>query len=394
MKKGVLLFLLLGMQLFSRAGDKDLNSCLVSVEVLTKVSNKLNSLSQIDYTHTRIINYPSDNVYDQLTGRLYLDFTSADKIMGMKFFFESAYYISGFNGSEYFICDKDKKTLDFERLPNANSLKQKSFLNHSLYSLKNALPWEITDVSISKSVRDTAINNTPCFLVTLGMNNANLRASGAKGRLRSDIKMKYSVVISKGNYLPMQIVHHNNYNKNEIRTEFSDIKENDVSFDKNLFFYSNYTGYKVVDVGTIKAKPLISKARPAHDFKLPILDEGQQFISLDQFKGKVVLLDFWIIHCGPCIEVIPKVKNLVKKFDKNDLVFLSVNAYDSASQIESFQKKYPTADYNILYNGKEVADQYGVRAFPTFVLIDKKGVVLYAGGYNEEKLYNLIRMQL
>jgi thioredoxin-related protein len=50
--------------------------------------------------------------------------------------------------------------------------------------------------------------------------------------------------------------------------------------------------------------------------------------------------------------------------------------------------------YNVLINGKDLAEKYGISAFPTLVLIDKEGKVLYSGGFNQSEIEKLIEKAL
>jgi thiol-disulfide isomerase/thioredoxin len=70
-------------------------------------------------------------------------------------------------------------------------------------------------------------------------------------------------------------------------------------------------------------RPELVRARMAPPFSATTID-GQR-ISLDDFKGKVVLLDFWATWCGPCREALPHMKKIAKTFEGQPLVVLSVS---------------------------------------------------------------------
>jgi thiol-disulfide isomerase/thioredoxin len=71
------------------------------------------------------------------------------------------------------------------------------------------------------------------------------------------------------------------------------------------------------------SQPELARARMAPPFAVTTID-GQR-ISLDDLKGKVVLLDFWATWCPPCRRALPHVRDIAKKFQDQPLVVLSVS---------------------------------------------------------------------
>ena len=67
--------------------------------------------------------------------------------------------------------------------------------------------------------------------------------------------------------------------------------------------------------------------------------EGTTF-TLDELKGKVVVINFWFVACKPCVEEIPELNELVEKYEEKDVVFLSF-ALDNEKRLNSFLEKTP-----------------------------------------------------
>lgn len=96
--------------------------------------------------------------------------------------------------------------------------------------------------------------------------------------------------------------------------------------------------------------------------------KGNQY-SLEELKGKIVVLNFWFIACKPCIMEMPDLNELVAKYEGKDVVFLAI-AMDGDSDLEKFLEKTPF-DYQIIPSGSEIANKYEVLGFPTHVVIDQ-----------------------
>ena len=115
-------------------------------------------------------------------------------------------------------------------------------------------------------------------------------------------------------------------------------------------------------------------------------------LSLEALKGKVVLLDFWTYGCINCIHIIPDLKKLEEKY-ANQLVVIGVHSAKFQNEKETENIRRIILRYEIehpVYNDSEYAvwQSYGVRAWPTQVLIDPAGYVI--GGVSGEGNYEII----
>ncbi len=103
-------------------------------------------------------------------------------------------------------------------------------------------------------------------------------------------------------------------------------------------------------------------------------------ISLNKYKGKVILLDWWYIGCSPCIKA-HKDLMLLKQQYGDSLVILGMNPINRHGQINRFKRKHNYTD-TVLMATKEVKKAYKIRAFPTIYLINKEGYISYStAGY-------------
>jgi len=124
----------------------------------------------------------------------------------------------------------------------------------------------------------------------------------------------------------------------------------------------------------------------AHNFSLKSLNG--EIISLSDFKGKVVILDFWATWCPPCREEIPHFINLYEKYKNKGFQMLGVILDQNKDAVESFSKEY-NINYPLLTPDKKILKDYGpITYIPTTFIISKKGYVYkkYVG-YNSESVF-------
>ena len=101
--------------------------------------------------------------------------------------------------------------------------------------------------------------------------------------------------------------------------------------------------------------------------------DGKDF-DLNDLRGKVVLVDFWGTWCGPCVAELPKLKKLSAALKDKSFAMLGIAVDEKDSMARFFKRKGKLPWKNIVDPDGEIADEYGVQAFPTKLLIDAKGV--------------------
>jgi thiol-disulfide isomerase/thioredoxin len=99
-------------------------------------------------------------------------------------------------------------------------------------------------------------------------------------------------------------------------------------------------------------------------------------IDLKDVKDKIIVINFWFVNCGPCRREIPELNKLVDSFKTNEKILFIGVALDSKNDLENFLKQFPF-NYAIVDNGRWIADKYGIRFYPTHVIIDTEGKVYF-----------------
>jgi thiol-disulfide isomerase/thioredoxin len=125
-------------------------------------------------------------------------------------------------------------------------------------------------------------------------------------------------------------------------------------------------------LGMAKVPP---KAAP--DFTLLNID-GQQ-VSLQQYRGKVVFLNFWATWCIPCREEMPALERLHQTYQVQDLAIISIDLKESADQVKTFFQKHGLSFPSLLDSNGTVFRDYLVAGMPTTYLIDRDGTLLARG---------------
>ncbi len=100
-----------------------------------------------------------------------------------------------------------------------------------------------------------------------------------------------------------------------------------------------------------------------------------QSLNLQQFKGKVVYVDFWASWCGPCAKSFPFMNQLDNELKGQGLEVIGINLDEEIEEAKQFLQQTP-ASFTIAKDlDKKCAKDFGVKAMPSSYLIDRKGVI-------------------
>ena len=356
--------------------------------ILYLVSGHLNSLKNIRYELSRELNYASENYHNESKWMIYYDFQSTDSISGLKYQVEDATQKLVFNGTEKIELDKKLKTIKIDDNPGKNAIGTYSAFYNSIITLKNILPLLIKEPGQAKTISDTLLNNSSCYLITINTNKKRIQNSGnGFDAMTTKSNFIYKIIIDKKSDLPLQVIQGNDINNDFIKSVFTEIVTNIAAPPELSWYYSTYAG----EYTPAKDKPLLallSNGSMAPDWQLnPLI--GNKTVSLSDFKGNVVLLDFWIKNCGPCIQSIPHLNKLKEKFASKNFAIIGINSYDTKEEVAWFCNKHNTA-YKVLLNGRETASAYGVNGFPVFFILDKTGRIIYSHAGFDESLSSAV----
>jgi thiol-disulfide isomerase/thioredoxin len=111
--------------------------------------------------------------------------------------------------------------------------------------------------------------------------------------------------------------------------------------------------------------------------------------SLSEYRGKVVVMDFWATWCIPCSAVMPRMQKLHEKFAGSGVVVFGVNAWENSDPVGLMKKK--GFSYELLLKGEGIAAAYKVTTLPVVYIIGYDGEVIYCHeGVDDKNLSSII----
>ena len=154
-------------------------------------------------------------------------------------------------------------------------------------------------------------------------------------------------------------------------------------------------GMAAADILPIVGRSAVKLGEPAPDFQLRDL-EGR-LVTLSDFRGKVVLLNFWATWCGPCRVEMPAMEQLYRTFPRKDFEILAVSTDAQGEAVtRPFQKKNHLT-FPILHDDDYLVGlTYGARSLPMTFMVDRQGVIRHqifgARDWGAAEAHELVQM--
>lgn len=130
---------------------------------------------------------------------------------------------------------------------------------------------------------------------------------------------------------------------------------------------------------------------PASEFVLTDLDGKSH--GLEQYRGKIILLNFWATWCKPCTTEMPAMQTAYDQLREKGFVVLAVNELEDEARVREHIHSYKHTFPVLLDRENRVANQYGVFGLPVSVFIDQRGVVqeyIKGGLLTESKIHDIV----
>jgi len=121
----------------------------------------------------------------------------------------------------------------------------------------------------------------------------------------------------------------------------------------------------------------VIKVPPAKDpVAINLKDVDGKNVSISDFKGNIVFLNFWTTWCPTCRIEMPSMEKLHQKLKNKDFAMVTINLQESASQVKSFFEEFKLTFTALLDPTGEIGALFGIRAIPTTYILDKTGKII------------------
>lgn len=363
MSKYSILSFLLSFLMVSCASEKS------PQEVFEGAKEKVFSVNRLSFKQVMLWEDPNLGDIDTISMGLILQ-KNSEVTLGFDFVGTGDKYASTYiDGVLASISDKDSTVTYYPETEVAARLESNSFLSYSPVGLLKNGPWSyLGDTAIAGKIykeylwieMDTIITDIKVLLKNhIFINPSNEVVDHYSRRLFHDGKKSQFIEVNYSEY------------------NFADLAEK-LAYDVPFGYVSKPWGQKNPD-----AAQVLNKGDLAPDFELT--DEKGERVKLSELRGKKVLLDFSMIHCGWC-------KIAIDQFNKPDYQFaeniipLYVNPVDPKEKMDKYRSKV-SIPFPVLVNAEEVGKAYGVTGYPTFYLIDENGKVEdVVVGFSDEEI--------
>lgn len=376
-----------------------LASCKPDAEhILKKSFEKCQSIENGYYEMTRSMKYMSDNDTTSFSFNCYFKKLADDTIYSSAFHYQRYYggEYSGdvlYTGDDFVNYSKNDSTGEIRsKTLWAKNIKSVSH-NYTFYSpITNKESYPLPDESDLTDDRHTfqfvgevKINEFTCYHIKM-----NIKPENDSTEMMNTIREETHFWINKQDFIPVQYtIAYDMVMSNDTMYQFQknvlSKYELDMLFDETPITLTSVPEYvKLKDYVPYKMPELLPIDTLAPNWSLLSLKDT--LVSLSNFKGNVVLVDFFYKACYPCMLALPALQSLHEKYKGEGLRIIGIDPYDTKEKddIDSFLAKRGVT-YTILLGGKDVVREYHVSGYPTIYLIDKNGKIIFAQvGYGED----------
>jgi len=348
---------------------------LSPIEELKMIGLEMAKQKHVEYQYSIKFfrSYANDTSYSQ--GKIYFEINPKDTAIGYNFYAsESMDHMENelFYNGDYLIYLFPKDSVAFMK-PLCDyrdgHMTTYPFLEQSYGAIKLFLTDTLfTSMTDSLTRKDTVLNQQPCVMFSFWADNKLIdthKKRSGRVKVKLIFRKKDAVPLLYSTYQPLR---NGEYNYTEV--SFSGYRF-DVTYPSSLFSIENVPTYYQWNKNMVKTIPIGTKAP---DWKLPVVNGDS--IALSDFRGKYVLLNFWFIGCGACVQSIPAINELKLKYE-GKMEVVGVNCFSKdAEAIRRYCFDRGMNFMNVWNSDDEVSKKYAINAAPIFYLIDQNGVIV------------------
>jgi len=159
-----------------------------------------------------------------------------------------------------------------------------------------------------------------------------------------------------------------------------------------IFLFSSASAAEVPNIKNL----IVNKQQKTYD-NITFLDSNEKIIKLSEYKGKLILLNFWATWCAPCKDEMPSLDDLKVNPDLNNIEIFPINVgKDDLKKMNEFFNNLKIKNLTIfLDNPKTLAKDLGLRGVPTTILFNKEGKefarIIGSIDFNDKRFVNWIK---
>ncbi|MEO8884549.1 MAG: TlpA disulfide reductase family protein [Mucilaginibacter sp.] len=309
-----------------------------------------------------------------MTGSVKIKTDVADALYGFQFWckLDDVNVETIYNGHLIYEANNNTKTYTI----NTNPVD----LSHVFYSTAggHVILTDLVKLDTSKAIGFMLSQNTQQYYLTIKYADYK----------QEDVSKRYKIVtIDKKTMLPIAVRSHQEPlgRVQDLYYQITNIQVNEPQFNYDFTSPTFLTEYnQQIITNNVAQNPAYGlKGIAAPYFEL--ISFNNKKVSTNDFKGKVVLLDFWEVWCGPCMEAMPKVENLYEKYKGKGLLIYGItsDAKQLAPSKLLIQKR--NIALPMLVGSEQLKKDYKVNGFPLYILINKSGKISFVSeGYSED----------
>lgn len=136
-------------------------------------------------------------------------------------------------------------------------------------------------------------------------------------------------------------------------------------------------------IGMVSSGPLFAQQnippRPTFPYALPfhLLDLDDKFHHLSDYKGKILVVNFWATWCPPCRKEIPSMNRAWAQLKNENIEMLAINVGEDKEAVAAFTKDHPI-DFQVLLDSRgTVSQRWQILGMPTTIIVDTRGFIAH-----------------
>ena len=334
------------------------------------VQTRLHALSSVAAEQTLDLNYASEDYVQTWPVKVRVGFDEALPL-GARFRIESPQMVYGSDGTGTFFYDKRANTLDTTARASPEGLIARYF-SGSFYALRRGLGALAASDSATVAWGPASPAGTRTAL--MGVRGVALNPDGTLQQIDPTVASTYALEVDEATGLPRSLTRRF-ANGDFTRTTFTHVQTTPASVPERFWTHADLVNAETRPPQAGPSVPLVQIGSKAPAWTLPRHASSRR-LALSDLRGRPALLVFWTAHCGYSIASVPTINAFQRAHPGLPVVW--INVHDAPNIVRRFVRTNGPEGH-VVQEGRGVAETYGVPGFPTAVLVDARGTVVYAG---------------